>query len=576
MGVQGLKRLLQDKFSKSSHHVNPRSERAEFDHVYVDMNSVIHGCVSGKDMRGTLADVVATMDQLLRTVIPTKTLVITVDGPAPLAKIPLQRGRRRQSALTVQKSQNIVTKLDITPGSMFMAYLTSTLTAWGARYMAASPHGDNLTVVVSGDNVAGEGESKLFEHIQETIKKSCDASGNDATNEQFCIVGNDTDLVLGAVCMTRALNFTIFDSQSGDAFCIGDLLCCWIGNVAGLPLKHFIRDTTHLAPARLAFAFTQMFAGNDYLPPAQGIEASSLWGAVAENYQATPSICDIIDTSNFSLDPPALSRLLSAALVLKGRTQPTGREDTTHVQQYLQGLMWCLAGISGFGCPDYGFVYPGSEAGPHICAIITWCNQNKRPVKAPQSSVKPPPPGKYLACVLPVEAWWLISDDLHKAVVSDIGKKRKRQGETELDTAVARLRLASEPTEITEAVSVILKKCGADSSSRMQFGLANVVKKDPKAPKVGKLPTLRPPVLAPKMVAQDWQGLAVTQRHAEPIRPYFPASQPSTQMTNTNPFTQFTLDIPQPKGSTGKRKKKADAPKTGVQIAACLSMDEEV
>ena len=566
MGVQGLKRLLQEKFSKCSHYVNTSREKADFDHVLLDMNSILHSCVTNKSTSETLKDVIYQLEKILVITNPQQTLIITIDGPAPIAKIPLQRGRRKSSALTIQPSQN-VTKIDITPGTQFMAVLTSTLTAWAAKLVVKR----NIIVKVSGDNVAGEGEVKIFEEVQEIIKRKIHETKQDAVNEQFCIIGNDSDLVLGAVCMTRAVNFTVLNPLTGESFAIGDLISSWLGRVAGMPMKFFAHDTTHLPALRLSFAFTQMTAGNDYLPAIQGVDASTLWLAISENFNSLSTICSLVDMTNFSIINQNLAKLLTTALVLKAKPQPTGREDTTNVLSYLQGLAWSMLSLCGFGCSDYTYVYEGGEVGVHINSIITYLNQTKKNVKAPTSSVKPPVPAKYLACVMPTQAWWLINEAIYKQVREDVGKKRKRQ-DTELEMSLMRLAGTSDAAEIVQLVDSILKICGSDKGYRFSFNLPVSVSKNTTATK--KAHVLKPPTTVPKMTPADWHAVTVQPLHPETFRPYFPPTQMQTQMMNTNPFTKDSLEIPLPK--KGSKKKKKEEVKTGVQLLPCLSMDEEV
>ena len=574
MGVQGLKRFLTDKYSKSSHQVHLKSQSAEFDHVLIDMNSVLHSCIAQKPLAATLADVMLALEKIMHTATPTKTLVVVVDGPAPIAKIPVQRARRRQAGLTIKQS-DVITKLDLTPGTQFLAHLTQTITAWAMKYMQASKHADTLTVKISGDNIAGEGESKIFQSVQELIKKSCEAGKTDATNDQFCIVGNDTDLVLGAVCMTRAVNFFILDAHTGDSFAVGDLLCCWIGQVQGMPMKHFIGDTLLLPQARLTFALSQMLAGNDFLPPVQGCEASHVWGAISVAFPNTPSIVSVVDTATFSLNTAAFANLLSATNTHKAKTAPTGREDTSTVQAYLKGLMWCLASLCGFGCTDYSYAYPRSEAGPHVNAIITWCRANKRGVRPPQEPKnRPPAPLEYLACVLPLEAWWLAGDEVCKAAGESTGKKRKQRS-TEVEVAIAQLSQASEPDAVVDSVRVVLKNSGVKGAPRMLFGTPHYVKKSPPAEKIRRLTALQPASRVPKLSPKDFQQVCVWQTADNTaFRPFIPDKQPYHQLTNHNPYTHLDLDIPVPKRK--KRAEKAAVVKTGISLSSCMDMDEEV
>eukprot|EP01059_Diplonema_ambulator_P012758 TRINITY_DN23222_c0_g1_i1.p1 TRINITY_DN23222_c0_g1~~TRINITY_DN23222_c0_g1_i1.p1 ORF type:complete len:577 (+),score=159.93 TRINITY_DN23222_c0_g1_i1:52-1731(+) len=558
MGVQGFKRLLQDRYGKAVQMTQVRKARVEMDHVYVDINSILHGCVSNKEVEATMKDILETLDVLFEVLSPQTTLFLAIDGPAPFAKIPLQRGRRRQAALTT-KPTTLITKLDLTPGTIFMEKLTDSLVTWAATVMENS----TVTVVVSGSGVPGEGESKIFQAIGSL------AANNPATEETFCIVGNDTDLVLGCLCMTHAINLTILDSQTGFTVSLPDLLGTWLcdpPNPNPTHAKDFVSNTAVLPAARVGFAFVANFAGNDYIPALEGIDSFNVWTAYAKLIGKGKAGA-IIDMAKFQLNHEVLALVLTTAMQDMGRSAPTGREDTESVPAYLQGLMWTMAGLCGQGCTDYGYVYPRKWAGPHVNAVITWC-KGKRKVGAPHGKVAPLPPMKYLACVLPLEAWWMLPEKLLNMVEKDAGKKRKRQPE-EVALAVTTLEASSEAQDVVDSVETLFGMVEI-KSSRLSLQSPYTIKLLPAGSEPG---TKAKHATGIRATAKQWGSVSVTKTPSAPqAPPALPMRQPETPVTLYNPFTLQKAELPAP---TGGAKGKTKAKKTGINLSSAVQLDIE-
>ena len=73
-------------------------------------------------------DICESIDNVFKTVVPTKRLILCVDGPAPLAKQNQQRQRRFRSAKETSKENfNKFDSNSITPGTKFMDFLSKYL-----------------------------------------------------------------------------------------------------------------------------------------------------------------------------------------------------------------------------------------------------------------------------------------------------------------------------------------------------------------------------------------------------------------------------------------------------------------
>ena len=92
---------------------------------------------------------------------------IAFDGVAPLAKLEQQRNRRYKSQFTSDVLSTISVSNEqkwnttaITPGTAFMEKLDKKVSLFFKKYK---------NVIVSGSNIPGEGEHKIFTHLRSTI-----------------------------------------------------------------------------------------------------------------------------------------------------------------------------------------------------------------------------------------------------------------------------------------------------------------------------------------------------------------------------------------------------------------------
>ena len=168
------------------------------DNLYLDSNSIIYDClrsISNKYNNNDnlfesllLEEVCLKIEEYIKNINPKKNVIIAFDGVAPVAKLEQQRNRRFKSLLEVKinkrcKISNIETwnKTAITPGTKFMNNLNKYVKDWFLNY-------NNLNVMVSGSDVCGEGEHKIFEYIRKNSKYH--------SNSTSIIYGLDADLIM--------------------------------------------------------------------------------------------------------------------------------------------------------------------------------------------------------------------------------------------------------------------------------------------------------------------------------------------------------------------------------------------
>ena len=155
------------------------SNPIKVDNLYLDCNSIIYDAfykMEATTMTEEVSnDIISKTIQIIKEYIhllkPTERLMIAFDGVAPVAKLEQQRSRRFKSLYQNSLSRSIhkTTTPDpwnttsITPGTLFMKMLDERIaTAF------ANPSLFNLNnIIVSGSNMYGEGEHKIFKYIRD-------------------------------------------------------------------------------------------------------------------------------------------------------------------------------------------------------------------------------------------------------------------------------------------------------------------------------------------------------------------------------------------------------------------------
>ena len=215
MGVPGGTVWLRKTFPGAFTEVG-RDQQAglpPFDHIYVDVNDVLHTTIRrANDQEHMFKILYQKFNSYLFKLRPTQSVVIAVDGPAPLAKLLLQRRRRMKSANEKAKrkprkgkrggpsrgNENAegVSSLTLTPGTKLMMDLEDALVAY-ARSKASHPRNSRMRFVVSAAQTPGEGEVKLLGCMYDASKRA----GIRSVKTRHCMVGGDSDLIFMALAM---------------------------------------------------------------------------------------------------------------------------------------------------------------------------------------------------------------------------------------------------------------------------------------------------------------------------------------------------------------------------------------
>lgn len=229
MGVPKFYRWISERYPKINQVITDAALLPEFDHLYLDMNGIIHGCTHPNHM--DVSDVLSEKDMMLgimhyldriitQIVKPQVSVFMAIDGVAPRAKLNQQRSRRFRSAKdmaeaaaesakskpsftsatstakeTVKSDQlgdaGIFDSNCITPGTEFMEKVSNCIQYFIRKKIKEDPLWRNLKVIYSGHDIPGEGEHKIMQHIRDMK-----ATEGYQPNTRHCMYGQDADLIM--------------------------------------------------------------------------------------------------------------------------------------------------------------------------------------------------------------------------------------------------------------------------------------------------------------------------------------------------------------------------------------------
>ncbi|RKO89147.1 XRN 5'-3' exonuclease N-terminus-domain-containing protein [Blyttiomyces helicus] len=222
------------------------------------MNSLLHRVARrAKNDEACQKQVFREIDKVLRTdVRPSESVCLALDGPAPVAKLLLQRKRRE----TKKRKEGAWDSRKITPGTLFMNQLETSLEFYAARHLQRSAgHSPSLSVILDGSSVPGEGEVKIIRHI---LNQERWQSG-----KTYAIVGSDNDILLQAI-VARVPGIVVVNADTKTVFSADEFLLAMQGL---FPNRDAGRTSMDLA------AIILCCGGNDYFPKIRWTSIDSTW-----------------------------------------------------------------------------------------------------------------------------------------------------------------------------------------------------------------------------------------------------------------------------------------------------------
>jgi 5'-3' exoribonuclease 1 len=270
--------------------------------LYLDSNSIIYDVIRKLDFTTNSAinknindftntiiqNIIKQIEEYILCIQPTDTVYIAFDGVAPVAKLNQQRERRYKSWYQNNVYKQIFKKTDvdpfntaaITPGTLFMTQLNEKLYKYfSTSYKLSSCNFQNI--IVSGSDIVGEGEHKLFQHIRDFSEQH--------TNKTTVIYGLDADLIMLSINhLPLCPNIYLFRETPEFIKSIDSSLepnenyildISLLANIITLDMNNGEKLNTCQQTNRIYdYIFMCFFLGNDFLPhfPALNIRTGSI------------------------------------------------------------------------------------------------------------------------------------------------------------------------------------------------------------------------------------------------------------------------------------------------------------
>ena len=501
MGVHSFTKYIQTNFSSSLSKMKTGQKVASkgvvINHLMIDLNGMVHTATqtvyqygNGKVpkrliktgapekktsalQKDSFAETCRLLEEVVALAEPTTTLVICIDGPAPMAKQNQQRQRRFKSAqeASVEDFEKFNNSC-ISPGTQFMSRLSKYIEWFIRTKISTDTQWSKLKIIFSSDTVPGEGEQKCLLW----------AKRHKSPTDSFMIHGLDADLImlgLGSWLPNYyVLREDLFDRRYAYYLIdIGGMRTKLIHNLdwnvtrknQGLPTGKSFNKTT----AVYDFLVLMCEIGCDFLSHTPGVEIITggidrmidVYKQVGEQYGGLTRISTVEDNptghvGDVVLNMTAMEVFLGTLSYLdKGTFENKLREKHKFIfdpllegsatysngtwnldeekyhkafydksfgvgadikkicHEYIEGIQWVLTYYTGGRCPDWKWVFRHSH-GPFAIDMARHISDYKQ---IPYKSTSPNTPFQQLLSVLPPRSAGLLPAPLSDILASPTG-----------------------------------------------------------------------------------------------------------------------------------------------------------
>ena len=449
MGVTGFSRWLKETFPDC--FIAPARC---VDHLLIDANSLVHQCTSNNCHEPmAIRQFLGRLDKFITAYQPAESLVLALDGPAPIAKLETQRLRRMEKA---GLQSRVIQSSAVTPGTTFMAQLDSALLQWAD---ARSKSGGPREIWIDPSSSPGEGEIKLFARLARARTAGAVStpvsSGPSSTCTNVSVLGGDSDLILLALASSSAAGLHHCSEAASSEAALGALglqvvgdkekggqraFCCkrfgqhLLANPRSQdPHYHHAPASSTSFPSAAAeravldsFVLLALLCGNDYLKPLADYDIRPAFAA----WQARGSQ-PLVERNPLRICFQPLAAVLRALLAAEEVTvasegatvasdateAPEGQggnssrassdihmaagSNRVHACEYARGLLWTLTMYMEAKCPDYYFAFSRSFVPPSCTDLADLADLGSLSLSCPRDERLPPPAHAWALLLLP-------------------------------------------------------------------------------------------------------------------------------------------------------------------------------
>jgi 5'-3' exonuclease len=322
-----------------------------YDNLYIDLNCVLHHICYVSTSKNDI--LLRTKDYILGIINytnPQKRIIILADGPAPLAKLILQRKRRLDKVDVVNAepfSEDIYLEINFTPGTDFMLKLENNLSDFKS-YIETTY---NLDVIMSITD-PGEGEIKIRKILQ-------DLQYNNLI-ETHIVYSGDSDMIL-LLFTCHSLNNIYLTPKKNEIISLYELY------------NNHISKFGKTKTSKYDFVFINLLMGNDYIPKVLYITLDKIWTTYAKISKYYTDGLISHKYNRIKIDPLFLHDLLyiTSKNIAKGYLNRFKLEHikNKYYKNYIDGLYWCFSMYITGICSDYRYIYNYINS-PHITGVM--------------------------------------------------------------------------------------------------------------------------------------------------------------------------------------------------------------
>jgi hypothetical protein len=320
-----------------------------YDHLYIDLNFALHWAYFGtQNINQIWGKLYALLDKIIHKTYPIKSIVIANDGPAPVAKLLLQRSRRSYTGKEIENIEN--SSLIFTPGTKFMDSVQDNLNEYFKKIKLIYNIEVNFML-----GCEGEAELKLKKKIMNNLDNN-----NDDTH---IIISNDADIIamFGTFNIKDIFNIFVYCDlrvNKDEIMSLGVLLEAHTAKY-GIS-KNFGKD----------FTFISILVGNDYLPKINYVDLDKLW----DGYKIWINLYkNGIINDDLVINIDFFIKIINHAVnnTKKYLLQSFNIDDyKSHVyKDYMEGVLWCVDMYNKGQCYRYNYMYKSDDT-PNPLGLI--------------------------------------------------------------------------------------------------------------------------------------------------------------------------------------------------------------